>query len=103
MATTARSKTRKAQADASSDALLFRYKAENSPSGVTRQTAQEMAKRLGLKETAMIHFALRSLCRQLFPAYDPDVEEVPDEGIAQLRARFPGLNGEDLLNKLILG
>ena len=52
--------------------IAFRYRASDSPSGVTRETAKRLAERLGVDETQAIHQALHDLAVKILPQYEPD-------------------------------
>jgi len=43
------------------DQIAFRYRAADSTTGVTRDTAKRLAQRLGVDETQAIHLALAAL------------------------------------------
>ncbi len=57
---------------ADAEKLLVRFRAQDNRFGVTRDTLAKLAEELGLKETQVIHYALRQLATQMLPAYDTD-------------------------------
>ena len=66
------------------DQLLFRLRPTDSEAGVSRDTLSRLATTLGIKETQVLHYAVRQLARDVLPAYEAD-----DDGplsAAQLRA-----------------
>ncbi len=65
--TTAKNKAKKP-----APGILLRYRDRDSPYGVSRKTASNLAKTLGLTETQVIHVALAQLARQTLPRYEPD-------------------------------
>jgi len=52
--------------------ILLRYRDADTPYGVTRKTASQLAKTLGLSETQVIHAALAHFARQNLPRYEAD-------------------------------
>jgi len=52
--------------------IAFRYRTADSPAGVTRATAQRLAKALGVDETQAIHMALRQMAVRVLPQYEAD-------------------------------
>jgi len=67
---TAKSKTPARHAHAGR--LLFRYRGQDTPAGVSRKTAVRLATTLGLTETQAIHLALARLAQETLPRYEPD-------------------------------
>ena len=65
------------------DQLLFRLRATDSESGVSRDTLSRLATTLGIKETQVLHHAVRQLARDVLPAYEADDGPL---SAAQLRA-----------------
>ena len=55
-----------------SDQLAFRYRPADSVAGVTRSTAQRLAKALGVDETQAIHLALHEMAVRVLPQYEAD-------------------------------
>ncbi len=56
----------------SAQGILLRYRDADTPYGVTRKTASQLAKTLGLTETQVIHAALAHFARQNLPRYEAD-------------------------------
>ncbi|MGA7800863.1 MAG: hypothetical protein WCC36_08620 [Gammaproteobacteria bacterium] len=54
------------------DHKLLKYRESDTVTGVTRATARQVAKVLGLNETQMIHLAMARLAKEVLPAYEPD-------------------------------
>lgn len=54
------------------EGILLRYRDADTPYGVTRKTATQLAKTLGLSETQVIHAALAHFARQNLPRYEAD-------------------------------
>ncbi len=71
------------------DTVLFRYRPINSPTGVTRAAARQLAEAMGMTETAMIHLALRNLHNQVFPVAElaQDDEPLTDADLAAIEAK----------------
>jgi hypothetical protein len=52
--------------------IAFRYRAADSTTGVTRDTAKRLAECLGVDETQAIHLALHDMAVRLLPQYEAD-------------------------------
>ena len=72
-----------------SNQIAFRYRAVDSATGVTRQTAKRLAKRLGVDETQAIHLALHELAIKVLPQYEPDDGPLPATQLRQIRKHAP--------------
>ena len=57
---------------AATKGILLRYRDADTPYGITRKTASQLAKTLGLTETQVIHAALAHFARQNLPRYEAD-------------------------------
>jgi hypothetical protein len=56
----------------SKDAILFRPRARDTTSGVTRRTLKRLAKLLDVAESEVIHRALAKYAHEHLPRYEPD-------------------------------
>ena len=65
--------------------IAFRYCTKDSPAGVTRATAQRLAKALGVDETQAIHLALRQMAMRMLPQYEADEGPVTAAQARQVR------------------
>lgn len=54
------------------DQLLFRLRPADSDAGISRETLSLLAATLGIKETQVLHYAVRQLARDVLPAYEAD-------------------------------
>jgi hypothetical protein len=54
------------------DAILFRPRAKDTTSGVTRKTVKRLAKLLDVAEAEVIHRALAKYAQDNLPRYEPD-------------------------------
>ncbi len=52
--------------------IAFRYRAQDSTTGVTRSTAKRLAETLGVDETQVIHLALHEMATRYLPQYEAD-------------------------------
>ncbi|NDC62151.1 MAG: hypothetical protein EBZ60_09135 [Betaproteobacteria bacterium] len=52
--------------------IAFRYRPQDSATGVTRTTAKRLAEALGVDETQVIHLALHELATKVLPQYEAD-------------------------------
>ncbi len=91
-----------AQSASPRDTVLFRYRAVNSPTGVTRTAARQLAEALGMTETAMLHLAIRNLHNQVFPVTEADHDDEPltDADLAAIAAKQLPAEGK-VLSSLI--
>ena len=69
--------------------IAFRYRATDSASGVTRETAKRLAERLGVDETQAIHQALRYLATKILPQYEADDGPLTAAQLRQIKKRVP--------------
>lgn len=69
--------------------IPFRYRAADSATGVTRETAKRLAERLGVDETQVIHLALHDMAVRLLPQYEPDEGPLTATQMRQIRKRVP--------------
>lgn len=67
--------------------IAFRYRSEDSATGVTRKTAQKLAEYLGVDETQAIHQALRELAVRVLPQYEQDDGPLTANQLRQIRKR----------------
>jgi len=67
--------------------ILFRYRTTDSSHGLTRKTAQRLARHLGVDETQAIHRALRELALRELPQYERDNGPLTQEQARQIRKR----------------
>lgn len=65
--------------------LLVSFRSKDGLLGVTRGTVRRLAAELHLKETQVVHFALRRLADSVLPAYAPDDGPLTDEQLAAIR------------------
>ncbi len=71
------------------DQIAFRYRATDSTSGVTRETAKRIAERLGVDETQAIHRALHELAVKILPQYEADDGPLNAAQIRQIKKLVP--------------
>lgn len=71
------------------DALLFRFRDRDSAFGVTRRTADTLAKRLGMSETQVLHVALAHMAREQLPAYEEDDGPLTDRQLTAIKRTVP--------------
>ncbi len=72
-------------ARSSVDQIPFRYRAADSATGVTRETAKRLAERLGVDETQAIHLALHDMAAKLLPQYEADEGPLTTTQIRQIK------------------
>lgn len=71
------------------DQIAFRYRAMDSATGVTRETAKRLAERLGVDETQTIHIALHEMAVKLLPQYEADEGPLTAAQQRQIKKRVP--------------
>ena len=71
------------------DQIAFRYRAADSTTGVTRDTAKRLAEHLGVDETQAIHLALHEMAVKLLPQYEADDGPLTAAQIRQIKRRVP--------------
>lgn len=57
------------------DTLLVRWRATDTPMGVTRETVRKLSAHYGLTDTALIHLALRGLANETWPIQELEASE----------------------------
>jgi len=65
--------------------IAFRYRPQDSATGVTRATAKRLADVLGVDETQVIHLALRELAAKFLPQYAADDGALTKAQISQIK------------------
>jgi len=69
--------------------IAFRYRSEDSATGVTRETAKRLAEYLGVDETQAIHRALHDLAIRVLPQYEADDGPLTAAQVRQIKKRVP--------------
>lgn len=69
--------------------ILLRYRDKDTAFGVTRKTANRLAKTLGLSETQVIHVALANFARQTLPRYEADNGPLTAQQMDEIRRLQP--------------
>ncbi|MBB3121490.1 hypothetical protein [Pseudoduganella violacea] len=67
------------------DEIAFQYHRVDSATGISRETAQRLAKHLGMSETQIIHHALYELARRVLPQYEKDDGPLNDFQLEQIK------------------
>ena len=52
--------------------LLLKFKAKDSPYGVTRETLKLLAEEMDVSETMVVHLAISRFAKEVLPAYEMD-------------------------------
>lgn len=73
--------------------IAFRYRPQDSATGVTRTTAKRLAEVLGVDETQVIHLALHALATQLLPQYEADDRALTKAQLSQIKKSAPKAKG----------
>jgi hypothetical protein len=69
--------------------IAFRYRATDSATGVSRETAKRLAAQLGVDETQAIHQALHELAVRLLPQYEQDDGPLTAAQVRQIKKLAP--------------
>jgi hypothetical protein len=64
--------------------IAFRYRSQDSATGVTRTTAKRLANVLGVDETQVIHLALHDLATKVLPQYAADAGALTKAQVNQI-------------------
>ena len=73
--------------------IAFRYRANDSSTGVTRSTTKRLANVLGVDETQVIHLALHELATKFLPQYEADDGALTKTQINQIKKTAPKAKG----------
>ena len=73
--------------------IAFRYRTNDSATGVTRATAKRLAQTLGVDETQVIHLALHELATKFLPQYEIDDGPLNQSQLSQIRKSAPKVKG----------
>ena len=57
---------------AMSDKLLLKFRAKDSPYGITRETLKALSEEMDISETMVIHLAVSRFAMEVLPAYEAD-------------------------------
>jgi phosphoenolpyruvate carboxylase len=69
--------------------ISFRYRATDSATGISRETARRLAQQLGVDETQAIHRALHDLAIKILPQYEADDGPLTASQLRQIKKRVP--------------
>ena len=69
--------------------IAFRYRQQDSATGVTRTTAKRLAEVLGVDETQVIHLALHELATKFLPQYEADEGALTKAQLNQVNKSAP--------------
>ena len=80
--------------------IAFRYRPQDSATGVTRTTAKRLAKAMGVDETQVIHSALHALATKFLPQYEADEGALTKAQLNQVKKSAPKANGGTVRSSL---
>lgn len=80
--------------------IAFRYRPQDSATGVTRSTAKRLAEVLGVDETQVIHLALHELATKFLPQYEADDGALTKSQISQIKKSAPKAKGGTVRSSL---
>ena len=80
--------------------IAFRYRPQDSATGVTRTTAKRLAVLLGVDETQVIHLALHDLATKFLPQYEADSGALTKAQIHQVKKSAPKARGGTVRSSL---
>jgi len=67
------------------NSMLMRFRAVDSPTGVTRETVTRLARQLGYERSEVLHYAVRKLAEEVLPKYELDEGPLSAKQIAAIR------------------
>ena len=73
--------------------IAFRYRTQDSATGVTRDTAKRLADVLGVDETQVIHLALHEMATKFLPQYEADDGALTKAQLSQIKKTAPKAKG----------
>lgn len=85
---------------ASTAQIAFRYRPQDSATGVTRTTAKRLAEVLGVDETQVIHLALHELATRVLPQYEADEGPLTKAQLSQIKKSAPKAKGGKVRSSL---
>lgn len=80
--------------------IAFRYRPQDSATGVTRTTAKRLADVLGVDETQVIHLALHELATRFLPQYEADDGALTKAQLNQVQKTAPKAQGGAIRSSL---
>ena len=80
--------------------IAFRYRPQDSATGVTRATTKRLADVLGVDETQVIHLALHELATKFLPQYEADAGALTKAQLNQVQKSAPKAKGGTVLSSL---
>lgn len=80
--------------------IAFRYRPQDSATGVTRTTAKRLAVLLGVDETQVIHIALHELASKVLPQYEADGGALTKTQLSKLKKSAPKAQGGTVRSSL---
>ena len=80
--------------------IAFRYRPQDSATGVTRTTTKRLADVLGVAETLVIHLALLQLATKFLPQYESNKGSLTKIQLNQLKKSAPKPKGGTVRNSL---
>ncbi len=80
--------------------IAFRYRAQDSATGVTRTTAKRLADVLGVDETQVIHLALHELATKFLPQYEADAGALTKVQLNKIKKSAPKAKGGTVRSSL---
>ena len=82
------------------DQIAFRYRAADTTTGVTRDTAKRLADHLGVDETQAIHLALHDMAVRMLPQYEADDGPLTAAQMRQIKKRAPQVKKRSVRSSL---
>jgi hypothetical protein len=80
--------------------IAFRYRPQDSATGVTRLTTKRLADVLGVDEKQVIHLALHELATKFLPQYEADKGALTKTQLSQVKKSAPKAKGGNVRSSL---
>lgn len=83
-----------------SETVLLRLRPQDTPTGISGSTFEQLMSQTGLNKTEVIHFALRQMADRFLPKYELDDGPLTDAQMAAIRAECPDQPEERITRRL---
>ena len=80
--------------------IAFRYRTQDSATGLTRSTTKRLADVMGVDETHVIHLALHELATKFLPQYEADEGALTKTQLNQVKKSAPKAKGGNVRSSL---
>lgn len=75
----------KIQPDTKSKSFLFRFRAKDTPTGISNETFEKLIRETGLNQTELTHLALKEMAYKYLPLYEQDDGPLTSQQIEKIK------------------